>query len=95
MTITNEQIKKIASLARIKIEENQIEKYQKDLSDILNMIEQLSEVNTENVSEMTSPHEMNLRFREDIVNDGNYADKILSNAPDTEEGYFNVPKVVE
>ena len=88
-------IEKIARLARIEIKEDQLDAYKDDLSAILELAEQLSEVNTDGVEPMTSTYDMSLRMREDKVTDGGYPEKVLSNATEAEEGFYTVPKVVE
>ena len=72
-----------------------MEKYQGELNAILGFVEQLGEVNVEGVEAMTSVTPMQLRRRDDVISDGNYADKIVSNAPISEDNFFMVPKVVE
>jgi aspartyl-tRNA(Asn)/glutamyl-tRNA(Gln) amidotransferase subunit C len=66
-----------------------------ELNGILGFVEQLSEVNVEGVEPMTSVTPMEMRKRQDIVNDGNKADAIVANAPATDRNFFQVPKVVE
>lgn len=95
MTLETKDIKKIAKLARIEMKEEELLKYKDDLSAILVLADQLSEVNTDGVEPMTSTYKMNLRFREDVVSDGGYPEKVLANATEAEEGFFTVPKVVE
>ena len=95
MSIDAATVKRIGRLARIRVEENEVEKYQGELNAILGFVEQLNEVNVAGVEAMTSVTPMQLRRRDDVVTDGNYADKIVSNAPLTEDNFFMVPKVVE
>ena len=66
-----------------------------ELSHILGWIEQLSEVNTENVPPMSGGTDLKLPWRADVVTDGNQAERVLANAPDAQDGFFTVPKVVE
>ncbi|MBN9053483.1 MAG: Asp-tRNA(Asn)/Glu-tRNA(Gln) amidotransferase subunit GatC, partial [Rhizobiales bacterium] len=66
-----------------------------ELNGILGFVEQLSEVNVEGVEPMTSVTPMEMRKREDVVNDGNKADDIVANAPASDRNFFQVPKVVE
>lgn len=93
--ITTETVAKVAKLARIKITEAEEQKFAGELTGIMNWIEQLSEVDTEGVAPMTSVVEVKLHQREDEITDGGYVEKILSNAPEAQEGFFVVPKVVE
>ena len=95
MSIDAATVKRIGRLARIRVEENEVEKYQGELNAILGFVEQLGEVNVEGVEAMTSVTPMQLRRREDKITDGGYPDKIVKNAPLSEDNFFMVPKVVE
>lgn len=95
MSIDTETARKVAKLARIKVEEADLPALAQEFNAILGFVEQLNEVDVEGVEPMTSVTPMRLKRREDIVTDGNMQDKILSNAPDAREGFFAVPKVVE
>ena len=95
MSVDATTVKRIARLARIRIEEAEVASYQNELNAILGFVEQLSEVDVEGVEPMTSVTPMALRRRDDVVTDGGYADKIVSNAPLSEDNLFMVPKVVE
>lgn len=95
MSIDTETARKVAHLARIRVEEERLPALAQEFSNILAFIEQLNEVNVEGVEPMTSVTPMRLKRRADVVTDGGYPEKILSNAPDAREGFFAVPKVVE
>ncbi|MBD8064683.1 Asp-tRNA(Asn)/Glu-tRNA(Gln) amidotransferase subunit GatC [Devosia sp. PTR5] len=95
MSVDATTVKRIGRLARIRIEEDEVTGYQQELNAILGFVEQLNEVNVEGVEPMTSVTPMTLRRREDIVTDGGYAEKIVKNAPLSEDNFFMVPKVVE
>ncbi len=95
MSIDTSTAAKVAKLARIRVEEDQLPALAQEFNDILGFIEQLGEVDVENVEPMTSVSPQRLYRREDVVTDGNQQEKILSNAPDAREGFFAVPKVVE
>jgi aspartyl-tRNA(Asn)/glutamyl-tRNA(Gln) amidotransferase subunit C len=95
MAVDAATVKKIGRLARIRIEEDEVATYQDELNVILGFVEQLNEVDVEGVEPMTSVTPMQLRRREDRVTDGGYADKIVANAPLSEDHFFMVPKVVE
>ncbi len=95
MTIDKQTVNRIAFLSHLKIDENKIEEAQDEFNKILNWVEKLSEVNTDNVEPLSSVNENSLVCREDMVIEKNQADKILANAPVKEYGYFVVPKVVE
>jgi aspartyl-tRNA(Asn)/glutamyl-tRNA(Gln) amidotransferase subunit C len=88
-------VKRIARLARIRIEEDEVARYQDELNAILGFVEQLGEVDVADVEPMTSVTPMRLRRREDVVSDGGYADRVVANAPLSEDNFFMVPKVVE
>jgi len=95
MAIDKETARKVAHLARIRVAEGDLDRLAGELSHILGFMEQLNEVDIDGVEPMTSVSPMALKRREDVVNDGGYPEKILSNAPDAREGFFAVPKVVE
>jgi aspartyl-tRNA(Asn)/glutamyl-tRNA(Gln) amidotransferase subunit C len=95
MSIDKDTARRVAHLARIEVAEQDLDALAGELSDILGFMEQLNEVDVEGVEPMTSVTPMDLKKRQDIVTDGGYAEKILSNAPDAREGFFAVPKVVE
>lgn len=95
MSLTTKDVAKVANLARLKMDDTKMEALVPQLSNIIGFIEQLSEVNTDNVEPLASVVALNCRLREDKVTDGGYQKEILANAPETLEGYFAVPKVVE
>ncbi|WP_137701453.1 Asp-tRNA(Asn)/Glu-tRNA(Gln) amidotransferase subunit GatC [Marimonas lutisalis] len=95
MSIDKDTAAKVAKLARIKVEEDQLEALAGEFNAVLGFIEQLNEVDVEGVEPMVSVTPMRLKRREDVVTDGGMQDKILANAPDAREGFFAVPKVVE
>lgn len=95
MTIDNKTIQKVANLARLKITDEEASKYGPQLSNIINFVEQLSEVDTDNVAPLASPVDIDLRLRIDEVTDGDVQKQVLANAPEELEGFFVVPKVVE
>ena len=95
MSIDKDKIKHTAKLARISLDEKKIDDLSKDLSNIFKFIEKLNKANTDNVKPLSSILDHSLRSREDKVNDGNIRDKILENAPNKNEDFFIVPKVIE
>jgi aspartyl-tRNA(Asn)/glutamyl-tRNA(Gln) amidotransferase subunit C len=95
MSLDKETIKNIANLARIKVPDQDLEPLAGELSHIIGWVEQLSEVDTEGVEPMTSVADMELFRREDVISDGGVPEKVLANAPDREENFYTVPKVVE
>jgi aspartyl-tRNA(Asn)/glutamyl-tRNA(Gln) amidotransferase subunit C len=88
-------VKKIASLARIAITDEEVAKIAPELDNILGWIEQLGEVDTSSVEPMTAVIANTLRLRDDVVTDGGKRDAVLANAPQAEHGFFTVPKVIE
>ena len=95
MKIDKNTMNKIARLSRIKLDGKESEDYIKDLNSILDWVEQLNEVNTENVEPLSNISSSILPKREDVSKDKNSSEEILENAPDKLEGFFAVPKVVE
>ncbi len=95
MSLDPATVRRIASLARIRVAEAEIPRLQAELNSILGWIEQLSEVDVDGVEPLAGGAQMALRLREDAVSDGFYPEKILANAPDREGDFFAVPKVVE
>lgn len=95
MSIDTQTAAKVAKLARIKVEDEALPGLAAEFNTILDFIEQLNEVDVEGVDPMTSVTPQRLKRRDDVVTDGNQADKVLSNAPDAREGFFAVPKVME
>jgi len=95
MSVDAKTVKRIGRLARIRIEEDEVGRYQEELNAILGFVEQLGEVDVTGVEPMTSVTPMQLRRRDDVVTDGGYPDRVVANAPLTEDNFFMVPKVVE
>ena len=95
MSVDAKTVKRIGRLARIRIEDDELEKYAGELNTILGFVEQLGEVDVTGVEPMTSVMPMKLRRREDRVTEGNYPERVVANAPLTEDNFFMVPKVIE
>ena len=95
MSVDAATVKRIGRLARIRIEESEVETYKGELNTILGFVEQLGEVDVAGVEPMTSVTPMRLRRRDDVVTDGGYPERIVANAPLSEDNFFMVPKVVE
>ena len=95
MSLDKATVSRIARLARIRLPDEDLERLGGELDNILSWVEQLGEVDTSDVPPMTSVVEMRLPKREDAVTDGAYPEKVLGNAPESEAGFFVVPKVVE
>lgn len=95
MSIDTATAAKVAKLARIRVEDDDLPALAQEFNNILGFIEQLNEVDVDGVEPMTSVTPMRLKRRVDEVTDGNQQAKVLANAPDAREGFFAVPKVVE
>ena len=95
MSLDEKTVARIARLARIAVPDDELAPLADELSHILKWIEQLNEVDTDGVPPMTSVAAMKLAWREDRVTDGGRPEDILANAPERQDGYFVVPKVVE
>ena len=95
MSVDQATVRRIARLARIRISDNEVPKLEGELNRILDWIELLGEVDTENVEPMTSVVSMQMRKREDTVTDGGYPERVTANAPQSDDNFFMVPKVVE
>ena len=95
MSVSADQVRHIANLARIAMSDDEIERLVPELNNILGWIEQLGEVDTDGVEPLATVIEQKLRLRDDAVTDGDCRDEILANAPQAEHGFFAVPKVIE
>ena len=95
MSLTPDDVKAIARLARLSIAEQDIPAYAKNLSNILEFVAQLDKVDTAAVQPMAHPLDMSQRLREDAVTEQVDRDRYQQNAPQVEAGLYLVPKVVE
>jgi aspartyl-tRNA(Asn)/glutamyl-tRNA(Gln) amidotransferase subunit C len=95
MSVTSQQVRHIAKLARIAMSDAEIEAMVPELNNILGWVEQLGEVDTDGVEPLATVVPNRLRLREDAVTDGGKRDDVLANAPLAEHGFFAVPKVIE
>jgi aspartyl-tRNA(Asn)/glutamyl-tRNA(Gln) amidotransferase subunit C len=95
MSVDSATVRRIAHLARIKVSENEVPRLQGELNAILAFVEELKSVNVDGVEPMTSVLPMAMKKRADLVTDGGIADKIVANAPASDDHFFVVPKVVE
>ncbi len=95
MSLDPVTVRRIAKLARIRVEDSQVPRLQAELNGILGWIEQLNEVDVDGVEPLTGGAQMALRLREDAVTDGGIPEQVLANAPDRAGDFFAVPKVVE
>ena len=95
MSLSPEEVKQIAFLARLSIQEKNIEQYSQDLSNIFGLVEQMNAQDVENIEPMAHPQDAMQRLRDDVVTEKNQREKLMSNAPLTEAGLFLVPKVLD
>jgi len=95
MSVSPEQARHIAKLARIAMSDEELERLVPELNAIIGWVEQLAEVDTDGVEPLTAVIDQKLRLRDDAVTDGNIRDDVLANAPEAQHGFFAVPKVIE
>ena len=95
MSIDKNQVKKVAKLSRISLDDKNLDSLSNDLASILKFVEQLNKLDTNNVKPLNSIVDKSLEARKDKVNDGKIKEEILKNSPDKNEDFFVVPKVVE
>ena len=95
MSISPEEVLKIANLARLKINQDEVDQYATELSKIISLVEQMNKVDTQNVEPMAHPLDVTQRLRKDEVTETNQREKFQSVAPNAEKGLYLVPKVIE
>ena len=95
MSVDENTVRRIARLAHIALKDEEVAPLAKELSTILDWVEQLNELDTATVPAMASTVETPLKMRDDVVTEGNLQDEVTRNAPGHEDGFFAVPKVVE
>ena len=95
MSLDKTDVEKIAHLARLAIAEDDIPGYAASLSSILELVEQMDAVDTENVAPMAHPHDAHQRLREDVVTEENQREHFQKIAPEVENGLYLVPQVIE
>jgi aspartyl-tRNA(Asn)/glutamyl-tRNA(Gln) amidotransferase subunit C len=95
MSVDQDTVRRIAKLARIALDEERVEPMMNELNGILAWVEQLKEVDVANVPPMTSVAEQRLKMRADVVTEGGNAEALMTNAPQSEDRFYVVPKVVE
>ena len=95
MAIDADDVRKVAHLARLTIEETEIPEYAFNLSKVLGLVEQMSKVDTENVEPLAHPLDAFQRLRVDVVTETDQRDHLMANAPQTDKGHFLVPKVID
>jgi aspartyl-tRNA(Asn)/glutamyl-tRNA(Gln) amidotransferase subunit C len=95
MSVDKDTVRRIAKLARLALDEERVEPMMHELNGIFSWVEQLNEVNVDGVEPMTSVVAQKLKMRDDVVTDGGMAEAVTANAPQSEDHFFVVPKVVE
>lgn len=95
MALDRSDVKNIADLARLAVSDENLDKYSSELTNILDLVEQMNAVNTDDVQPLAHPTDAVQRLRADKVTEENNREKYMANAPAQEEGLFLVPKVVE
>ncbi len=95
MSIDKDTVKRVARLARLSVTEEEADSLKGELNSILDWVEMLNEVDVDAVAPLTSVVTQEMKKRSDVINDGDYADRVVKNAPQSEDNYFMVPKVIE
>ena len=95
MSLKSEDVRNIAHLARLHIDEDLLQQYVADLSSILDLVDQMNQVDTSGVAPLSNPLDATQRLREDEVTESDQRDKFQKIAPDVEAGLYRVPKVIE
>lgn len=95
MTLKTEEVRNIAHLARLQINDSNVEQYTNDLSNILNVFKQMELHDTTNILPMAHPMDATQRLRPDVVSETNQREKFQAIAPDVEQHLYRVPKVIE
>lgn len=95
MSLDSDAVKNIAHLARIAVSEEDLQTYSKDLSNILDMVDQMNAVDVTGVEPLSNALDQTQRLRADVVTESNQRDELQACAPQTEQGLFLVPRVIE
>jgi aspartyl-tRNA(Asn)/glutamyl-tRNA(Gln) amidotransferase subunit C len=95
MSVDAATVRRVARLARLKLEDEEVEPLVGELNAILGWVEQLREVDCAGIEPMTTVMPLRLRWREDAVTEGDQVEAVLANAPDARHGFFAVPKVID
>lgn len=93
--ITEEEVKKIASLSRLSLTEDELQKRTEDMNNILNYMDSLNEINTDNVKELNNVHDMNASLRSDSSDESLNQQDVLNNSPSSNGDYIKVPLTVK
>lgn len=95
MSLKTDDVRNIAHLARLHIDEADVDKYAADLSSILDLVDQMNQVDSQGVTPLANPLDATQRLRADEVAESDQRDKFQGIAPDVEQGFYRVPKVIE
>jgi len=95
MSLKTDDVREIAHLARLHIDDDAVDRYAEDLSRILEFVEQMNQVDSSGVEPLANPLDATQRLRDDEVTEGDQRDKFQRFAPDVEQGFYRVPKVIE
>jgi aspartyl-tRNA(Asn)/glutamyl-tRNA(Gln) amidotransferase subunit C len=95
MTLKTDDVRAIAHLARLHIDDDVVDRYAADLSSILEFVEQMNQVDSSGVEPLANPLDATQRLRDDEVTESDQRDKFQRIAPDVEQGFYRVPKVIE
>ncbi|CAD7841231.1 MAG: Aspartyl-tRNA(Asn) amidotransferase subunit C (EC 6.3.5.6) @ Glutamyl-tRNA(Gln) amidotransferase subunit C (EC 6.3.5.7) [Olavius algarvensis Gamma 3 endosymbiont] len=95
MSLKTDDVRNIAHLARLHIDEADVDKYAADLSSILDLVDQMNQVDSQGVTPLANPLDATQRLRADEVTESDQRDKFQGIAPDVEQGFYRVPKVIE
>jgi aspartyl-tRNA(Asn)/glutamyl-tRNA(Gln) amidotransferase subunit C len=95
MTLKSDDVRSIAHLARLHIEEDALDHYVDDLSSILDLVDEMNRVDSSGVVPLANPLDASQRLRADEVTESDQRDKFQGNAPDVADGYYRVPRVIE
>ena len=95
MALTTENVKSIAHLARLGVDEDRLSEYASEMSSVLDLVEQMNAVDTDGVEPMAHPGHATTRLRDDVVSESNQRESLQKPAPAVENGLFLVPKVIE
>jgi aspartyl-tRNA(Asn)/glutamyl-tRNA(Gln) amidotransferase subunit C len=94
MSLSQEEVKKIAKLCRIELSEDEVEKYQKELSQVLGYVEELNQVNTEGIEPISQVTGLQNVLREDRAEQSDLREKIIANFPDSKDGYLKIKNIL-
>ncbi len=95
MTLKSDDVRSIAQLARLHIDEDSVDQYVDDLSSILTLVDQMNQVDSSGVKPLANPLDASQRLRADKVTESNQRDHFQQIAPDVADGYYRVPRVIE